>query len=384
MDRDAISENNKRKLYAESMGRCMNPDCKKKLFGEKGDIIEKAHIVPYCKTADNSYENLVILCPNCHTEYDKNELFTSETIKGWKQIRKAELDKFFGKTFTTFEALSKEVVPLLMENKTIYEKYYLGGNKTLWDKFEYKVLENNKKLKMLFSNNLNLFQNYKDKDYSNLECVYEFMQHVDEFENTRSDDEKVRQILFPQEINSIFGIAPVRGHILPSTEALERLITKLHDCGKLEKVVVGEDNPHIRYIENSDLKTVYLDDTPKVRQLYYDYKCFTSTGVRFSGLNFALKYMKSRGIHYEFVRYNNLREIILGGVKILFVYEYCLSEVELKQMLPEKGCAIVNLHNWNGGSCISKQAYELADEMGITLLTMEKFYGFVNTVGNNK
>lgn len=29
MDRTTISENVKRRLYAESMGRCMNPDCKK-------------------------------------------------------------------------------------------------------------------------------------------------------------------------------------------------------------------------------------------------------------------------------------------------------------------------------------------------------------------
>ena len=32
MDRTTISENVKRRLYAESMGRCMNPDCKKELF----------------------------------------------------------------------------------------------------------------------------------------------------------------------------------------------------------------------------------------------------------------------------------------------------------------------------------------------------------------
>ena len=66
MDRTTISENVKRRLYAESMGRCMNPDCKKELFSELGDIIEKAHIRPYCATADNSFENLIVLCPNCH------------------------------------------------------------------------------------------------------------------------------------------------------------------------------------------------------------------------------------------------------------------------------------------------------------------------------
>lgn len=50
-----------RKLYAESMGKCMNPDCKADLIFENGDIIERAHIEPYCITEDNSYENLLLL-----------------------------------------------------------------------------------------------------------------------------------------------------------------------------------------------------------------------------------------------------------------------------------------------------------------------------------
>lgn len=58
-----IDENVKRKLYAESLGRCMNPNCQRRLFLGGRDISEKAHIVAYCKTEDNAYENLVLLCP---------------------------------------------------------------------------------------------------------------------------------------------------------------------------------------------------------------------------------------------------------------------------------------------------------------------------------
>lgn len=49
--------------------------------------------------------------------------------------------------FETFDELKKEVAPLLLENKTIYENYYLGHNKKLWDKFELKILVNNRKIK---------------------------------------------------------------------------------------------------------------------------------------------------------------------------------------------------------------------------------------------
>lgn len=235
IQRTEISENIKRRLYAESMGRCMNPNCQKELFRTNGDIIEKAHIDAYCKTADNTFENLVILCPNCHTDFDKNSAFTPDEVKGWKQIRKQELDKLFCKEFSSFDDLKKEVAPLLSENKTIYENYYLNGNKDLWNKFEFKILINNRKLKNLFMNNRNLFQSHTVKSYSNLACIDNFMLHVEEFEQTRLDDEKNRQILFPTEINSMFGIAPVNYDLLPLTESLEVLITKLNKEGTFKK-----------------------------------------------------------------------------------------------------------------------------------------------------
>ena len=90
-----IDESAKRKLYAESMGRCMNPNCQRELFCKNGDIIEKAHIDPYCKTADNSFENLILLCPSCHTDFDKNNAFTPEEVLGWKRTRGEELEKMF-------------------------------------------------------------------------------------------------------------------------------------------------------------------------------------------------------------------------------------------------------------------------------------------------
>lgn len=150
-----ITEVVKKRLYAESMGRCMNPACRRKLFSEDGDIIEKAHIDPYCETANNTFENLVLLCPNCHTEFDKNHKFTSEEVLSWKQTRREEVERIFSKKFSSFEDLKTEVVPLLEQNKIIYENYYLHGRKKLWNKFEIKVLQNNRKLKLLFSANLN-------------------------------------------------------------------------------------------------------------------------------------------------------------------------------------------------------------------------------------
>ena len=33
---------------------------------------------------------------------------------------------------------------------------------------------------------------------------------------------------------------------------------------------------------------------------------------------------------------------------MIFIYMYCLSCMELKELLPEENSIIVNLHNWNG------------------------------------
>lgn len=379
MGRKGINVNDERRLYIESMGRCMNPDCKEELLMKKGDIIEKAHIIPYYETQDNSFDNLIILCPNCHTNFDKNKAFNIETIRKWKQIRKEELKNFFSVKFNSFDELKKRVVPILSQNYNIYVNYYLNNNKTLWDKFELKILSNNEKLKLLFENNINLFQDSPDKSYSNLEIIQKFITHIDEFKYTRYDEEKNRTVLFPEEINSIFGIRPVSDGIIPSTESLEELIKIFREKKLLNQIILGEDRPYI-LLENND--KIFLDDAPQLRQLYFEYNCFRKTGVRLESLNFALKYLKSREKDFVFDDLNSVRKIKINNIKITFVYEYCLSKAFLCNMspIPKPNDIIVNLHNWNGESCISKEAFDLAKTFGVTLLTMETFYKYVNKI----
>jgi len=73
-----------------------------------------------------------------------------------------------------------------------------------------------------------------------------------------------------------------------------------------------------------------------------------------------------------------LREIKVNNTKIIFVYEYCLNKVFLANLCPNPNSIVVNLHNWNGPSCISKEAYEFADLINVKLLDMNMFYGYVN------
>ncbi len=376
MGRKSITEDVKRRLYAESMGRCMNPDCQMELFINDNDIIEKAHIIPYRETENNSYENLIILCPNCHKMFDKINLISKDDIKQWKDKRKNELKNFFSVKFNSFNELKEKVVPILSENYSIYNNYYLGSNKDLWNKFEPQILSNNEKLKLLFEKNLNLFQHF-DNGYSNLEVIRNFIIHVDEFKNTRCDEEKIRKVVFPSEINSIFGIKPVKDFIIPSTEALEVLIKSFKKKEEFEAVVLGVDEPYILLRDGDKL---FLDDTPRLRQLYFDNGCFRKTGVRLKSLNFALKYLNSRGILFEYNDSDTLRQIRVNCTNIVFVYEYCLSKKFLYSMAPKPNYVIVNLHNWNGECCISTEALNVAEDMNVKLLTMDEFYRYVNEI----
>ena len=377
MNRKAIAENVKRRLWAESMGRCMNPDCRAELFIKNSDIMEKAHIGAYYETEDNSYENLIVLCPNCHKKFDKTGFVDENIVKQWKEIRRNELEKFFSVELSSFEQLKEKVVPFLSENYSIYKSYYLSGNKSLWDKFEPQILSNNEKLKLLFENNRTLFQQHSYKEYSNLELIQKFITHVDEFKITRDDGEKLREVLFPQEINSIFGIMPVTDYILPSTESMEELIKVLRKENLIDEVMLGIDRP---YILLKNREKIFMDDTPRVRQLYYDNSCFRKTGVRLESLNFALKYLRSRNINFTYVNQDSLREIKVNDINIVFVYEYCLSRTFLSSMSPKPNYVIVNLHNWNGLCCISREALNLADNFEVKLLTMDEFYGYINEI----
>ena len=377
MNRKAIAENVKRRLWAESMGRCMNPDCRAELFIKNSDIMEKAHIDAYYETEDNSYENLIVLCPNCHKKFDKTGFIDENIVKQWKEIRRNELENFFSVELSSFDQLKEKVVPFLSENYSIYKSYYLSGNKSLWDKFEPQILSNNEKLKLLFENNRTLFQQHSYKEYSNLELIQKFITHVDEFKITRDDGEKLREVLFPQEINSIFGIMPVTDYILPSTESMEELIKVLRKENLIDEVMLGIDRP---YILLKNREKIFMDDTPRVRQLYYDNSCFRKTGVRLESLNFALKYLRSRNINFTYVNQDSLREIKVNDINIVFVYEYCLSKTFLSSMSPKPNYVIVNLHNWNGSCCISREALNLADNFEVKLLTMDEFYEYINEI----
>jgi hypothetical protein len=379
MSRKPISINVQRKLWIESMGRCMNPDCQEDLFIGSNDMIEKAHIEPYYAGEDNSFENLVILCPNCHKKFDKASLLTQSQIQQWKRMRHEAIEQMFSEKYDSFGEMKIVIQPLLQENKRVYESYYLK-NRTMWDRFEPRVLFNNEKVKKILLNNMNLIQINSNTDYSNVKVVTDFLQHVDEFALSRGNAERVRSVLFPADIDSIFGVAPVQDNLLPMTESLEELLKGLSSQGCETKAVLGVEHPYISICDEKTSEKVFLDDVPRIRQMYFDYHCFRKTGVRLESLNYILKCVRRRNIKFDFCSFTNLREVDMDGNHLIFVYDYCLSKEALMELDPATDSMVVNLHNWNGDGCISNDAYSLAVEMGVRLFTTDKFLMFLRSV----
>jgi hypothetical protein len=77
-DREHIPMEIQRAVLVEAGYRCAIPTC-------RYPTTEIAHIVPYARTKDNSFENLIALCPNCHTRYDKGQMGDAKAMRIYKQ-----------------------------------------------------------------------------------------------------------------------------------------------------------------------------------------------------------------------------------------------------------------------------------------------------------
>ena len=221
-----ISESVKKALYMESAGYCQNPNCNCSLFplfesGRVSNIVELAHIIGQkidgprgisnLNMVDRDLlDNILTLCPTCHTLIDKNEdEYPVEILHEWKKQHKMKIDSLFAVAeYDNKRELIKVIMPLFSENQYIFENYgpysenaLLSGYEAvnLWNKkvFE-KVLPNNRKLVQYFKMNEKLF---KPDD---IFVLYKFYNHCEEFEyNKISGNKNSLAIKFPKEIYKI-------------------------------------------------------------------------------------------------------------------------------------------------------------------------------------
>jgi hypothetical protein len=64
----------KREVLVEAGHRCAIPTCRQ-------TTTEIAHIIPWSKVKKHEFDNLIALCPNCHTRFDNKEIDRKSMIQ---------------------------------------------------------------------------------------------------------------------------------------------------------------------------------------------------------------------------------------------------------------------------------------------------------------
>lgn len=93
----------KRKILVEAGHRCAIPTC-------RTPTIEIAHIEPWSKSKEHKYEELIALCPNCHTRADKGEI-DRKSLKIYKRILQKLTDRY--------EKVELNILNELRQNKRV-------------------------------------------------------------------------------------------------------------------------------------------------------------------------------------------------------------------------------------------------------------------------
>ena len=223
----SISTEVKRKLWASSGGYCGKPDCHADLFpffesGEITNIEELAHIIGQRENGPrgknnlpisqrDEFENIILLCPTCHTTIDKNpQLFPNDTIKQWKKNHVESIKNLFhAPKFDSRKEAAKYLRLLFAENKAIFDKYgpYSENAKTkpmetefMWEKLSIqKLLPNNRKIESTVEQNQELL---RDNEFG---LFIEFKLHGAGFEyNKISGDVNSTVPTFPIDFENIF------------------------------------------------------------------------------------------------------------------------------------------------------------------------------------
>ena len=65
--RPPIPANLRRRVLVEAGHRCAIPTC-------RHIQVDLHHIIPWTKRREHKYENLIVLCPNCHARADRGEI----------------------------------------------------------------------------------------------------------------------------------------------------------------------------------------------------------------------------------------------------------------------------------------------------------------------
>lgn len=222
----SISSGVRRKLWAASGGYCGNPTCHKDLFalsdtGKILNIEELAHIIGQSQDGPrgeeglslnerDEFENIILLCPTCHTLIDKNpKLYPVELVREWKNNHEESIRRLFETPrFASRQELRKYIEPFLIENKTVFEtlgpessnatKHQLSAEQEWARQCIQTIIPNNRRIDNALVNNRNLLTPEEVK------LLIRFKRHREGFEyNHVSGDVSELVPIFPDGFDRI-------------------------------------------------------------------------------------------------------------------------------------------------------------------------------------
>jgi hypothetical protein len=135
-----------------------------------------------------SYDNLILLCANCHTTIDKAPVdFPDNRIREWKRRHVERINSLFGAVeYRDRASARKAIEPALTENRAVFDQY--GPNNDyrqdpeselakVWQrKIRAIILANNRKVLAILDANRG---HINDAEAKTLEA---FRQHIDDLE----------------------------------------------------------------------------------------------------------------------------------------------------------------------------------------------------------
>ncbi|WP_425260576.1 hypothetical protein ACPOLB_06960 [Rubrivivax sp. RP6-9] len=156
-----------------------------------------------------AFENLIVLCANCHTMVDKApDAFPDDMMLGWKRDHAKKLRGLFGAAkFDDRSSARKAVDPLLTENRSIFDRYGPhidaarnpeSGAAEQWKrKMLTRILPNNRRLLAILDANRDLL---RDDERATLELL---RQHIDDLEAFHIAGIREDGSRFPNELTNI-------------------------------------------------------------------------------------------------------------------------------------------------------------------------------------
>jgi hypothetical protein len=161
-----------KRLYGVSGRKCGNPDCNNLIIdGNQQNIGEIAHIKAFeaggprydSSLPDeelNGYNNLIVLCPTCHSKVDQEPLFyTVEKLHEWKEIQEENTQVNYIRNFEKIiterenkkekcisenEFYNKELIQIVIKNNNIQDQVKIGYGKHLLSDYIINQLKCNK------------------------------------------------------------------------------------------------------------------------------------------------------------------------------------------------------------------------------------------------